>query len=41
MPGSPGVLTRAADIHRYFAALDKASDRVTVWNIGKTEEGAT
>jgi hypothetical protein len=39
MPGSPGVLTRAADIHRYFAALDKASDRVTVWNIGKTEEG--
>jgi hypothetical protein len=39
MPGSPGVLTHAADIHRYFAALDKASDRVTVWNIGKTEEG--
>ena len=39
MPGSPGVLSHAADIHRYFAALDKASDRVTVWNIGKTEEG--
>ena len=39
MPGSPGVLTHAADIHRYFAALDKASDRVSVWNIGKTEEG--
>ncbi|HEY7057380.1 MAG TPA: hypothetical protein VH458_12685, partial [Vicinamibacterales bacterium] len=39
MPGTPGELTHAADIHRYFAALDKASDRVTVWNIGKTEEG--
>ena len=39
MPGTPGVLTRAADIHRYFAAIDKASDRVAMWNIGKSEEG--
>ena len=39
MPGTPGELTHAADIHRYFDALDKASDRVSVWNIGKTEEG--
>jgi hypothetical protein len=39
MPGTPGVLTRAADIHRYFAAVDKASDRVAMWNIGKSEEG--
>src|SRR5690242_8164265 len=39
MPGTPGELTHAADIHRYFEALDKASDRITVWKIGKTEEG--
>jgi zinc carboxypeptidase len=37
--GTPGELTYAKDIHRYFEALDKASDRTTVWNIGKTEEG--
>ena len=39
MPGTPGELTHAADIHRYFDALDKASERVRVWKIGKTEEG--
>ncbi|HET7618580.1 MAG TPA: M14 family zinc carboxypeptidase [Vicinamibacterales bacterium] len=39
MPGTPGVLTYAKDIHRYFAALDKASDRVASWKIGTTEEG--
>ena len=39
MPGTPGELTRAADIHRYFAAIDKASDRVAMWTIGQTEEG--
>jgi hypothetical protein len=37
--GTPGELTYAKDIHRYFEALDKASDRVAVWSIGKTEEG--
>jgi hypothetical protein len=37
--GTPGELTYAKDIHRYFAALDKASDRATLWTIGKTEEG--
>jgi hypothetical protein len=37
--GTPGELTYAKDIHRYFEALDRASDRVLVWNIGKTEEG--
>ena len=37
--GTPGELTYACDIHRYFAALDKASDRATMWTIGKTEEG--
>ena len=39
MPGTPGELTRAADIHRYFAAIDKASDRVATWTIGRSEEG--
>src|ERR671920_671016 len=37
--GQPGELTYAKDIHRYFDALDAASDRVKVWRIGKTEEG--
>jgi hypothetical protein len=37
--GTPGELTYAKDIHRYFRALDDASDRVTTWSIGKTEEG--
>jgi Zinc carboxypeptidase len=39
MPGTPGELTYAKDIHRYYEALDKASDRISVWKIGKTEEG--
>jgi hypothetical protein len=37
--GTPGELTYAKDIQRYFEALDKASDRVKVWTIGKSEEG--
>jgi hypothetical protein len=37
--GTPGELTYAKDIHRYMEALDKASDRVKMWSIGKTEEG--
>jgi len=37
--GTPGELTYAKDIARYFEALDKASPRVTMWKIGKTEEG--
>src|SRR6185503_4286618 len=36
--GTPGELTYAKDIQRYFEALDQASARVTVWKIGKTEE---
>jgi hypothetical protein len=39
MPGTPGELTYAKDIHRYYDAIDKASDRISMWNIGKTEEG--
>jgi zinc carboxypeptidase len=37
--GTPGELTYSKDINRYYEALDKASPRVTVWNIGKSEEG--
>jgi hypothetical protein len=37
--GTPGELTYAKDIHRYYEALDKASDRASMWTIGKTEEG--
>ncbi|HWK09604.1 MAG TPA: M14 family zinc carboxypeptidase [Vicinamibacterales bacterium] len=39
MPGTPGELTHNADINRYFDALAKASPRVSVWRIGKSEEG--
>src|SRR5262245_2903953 len=39
IPGTPGELTYAKDIYRYYEALAKASDRVKVWNIGKSEEG--
>ena len=37
--GTPGELTYAKDIHRYYQAIDAASDRATMWNIGKSEEG--
>jgi hypothetical protein len=37
--GTPGELTYASDIYRYYDAIDKASDRIAVWRIGKTEEG--
>jgi Zinc carboxypeptidase len=37
--GTPGELTYAKDIERYFEALDKASPRVKEWVIGKSEEG--
>ncbi|HJQ19596.1 MAG TPA: M14 family zinc carboxypeptidase [Gemmatimonadaceae bacterium] len=39
MPGTPGELTYAKDIRRYYQALDAASDRIKVWDIGKSEEG--
>jgi hypothetical protein len=39
MPGTPGELTYAKDIYRYYEALDTASDRIAMWKIGKTEEG--
>jgi hypothetical protein len=39
IPGTPDELTYYKDMVRYFEAVDKASDRVTVWPIGKSEEG--
>ncbi len=37
--GEPGHLTYYKDILRYLEAIDKASDRVTMWTIGKSDEG--
>src|SRR5438045_1844516 len=39
IPGTPGELTYAKDIHRYYEALAKASGRAMFWKIGQTEEG--
>ncbi|MEW5983770.1 MAG: M14 family zinc carboxypeptidase [Acidobacteriota bacterium] len=39
IPGTPGELTYAKDIQRYYEALAKASPRLKYWTIGKTEEG--
>src|SRR5262245_4290591 len=39
IPGTPGELTYAKDIHRYYEALAKASPRARLWKIGQTEEG--
>ena len=37
--GTPGELTYAKDIHRYYQALAAASPRARYWKIGTTEEG--
>src|SRR6202163_3359134 len=37
--GTPGELTYAKDIYRYYEALAKASPRAKYWKIGQTEEG--
>src|SRR6202163_4231421 len=39
IPGTPGELTYAKDIYRYYEALAKASPRTMFWKIGQTEEG--
>ncbi len=39
IPGKPGELTYAEDIHRYYDALAKASPRAKFWKIGTSEEG--
>jgi hypothetical protein len=37
--GAPDRLTYAKDVHRYFRELAKATPRVQVWSIGRSEEG--
>ena len=37
--GAPDVLPYSADVYRYFRELAKASPRVRVFSIGRTEEG--
>src|SRR5437588_10518754 len=37
--GAPGKLPYAEDVYRYMRMLEKASPRVKVYSIGKTEEG--
>jgi hypothetical protein len=39
IPGEPGHMTYYKDIARYLDALDKASDRVTMFKIGVSDEG--
>jgi hypothetical protein len=39
IPGENGKLTYHADVVRYLEALQKASPRVKLWTIGKSEEG--
>src|SRR5579864_869032 len=37
--GAPGILPYSAEVYRYMRMLEKASPRVKVFVIGKTEEG--
>src|SRR5262245_61200915 len=37
--GAPGKLPSSAEVYRYMRMLEKASPRVKVFSIGKTEEG--
>src|SRR6476646_9057318 len=39
VPGEPGHMTYYKDIIRYLEALDKASDRATLFKIGVSDEG--
>jgi hypothetical protein len=39
IPGTPGELTYAADIERYYQELARTSPRVRFWKLGTTEEG--
>ncbi len=39
IPGTPGELTYAKEIQRYYEALAKSSQRARLWKIGQTEEG--
>ena len=37
--GAPGILPYSQEVYRYMRMLEKASPRVKVFSIGKTEEG--
>jgi hypothetical protein len=37
--GAPGILPYAEEVYKYMRLLEKASSRVKVFSIGKTEEG--
>lgn len=37
--GAPGILPYAEDVYKYMRMLEKASPRVKVFSIGRTEEG--
>src|SRR6266436_5495680 len=37
--GAPGILPYSADVYSYMRMLEKATPRVKVFSIGKTEEG--
>jgi len=39
VPGENNRLTYHKDIVAYYQALDKASERVTMWELGRTDEG--
>jgi hypothetical protein len=39
VPGAPGHLSHVAEINAYFRAVEKASKRVKVFSLGKSEEG--
>jgi len=39
IPGTPGELTYAKDIERYYQELAKTSPRVKFWKLGTSEEG--
>jgi hypothetical protein len=41
IPGTPDELTYSKDIYRYFDELDRASERVRVFRIGRPRKGAT
>src|SRR6185369_11466627 len=37
--GAPGILPYSAEVYRYMRMLERATPRVKVFTIGKTEEG--
>lgn len=39
VPGSPGHLSHVAEINSYFRSVERASPRVKVFSLGKSEEG--